>query len=339
MGYHTKTVAVFINEARLVHGDRYDYSCVEYKNNRINVKIICRTHGAFFQTPQSHLHGHGCVKCGMDSISDTTETFIRKAKLKFGNTYDYSMVDYKRRRTPVKIKCPLHGVFEERPIDHLNRRGKYSCPLCREKHGKVKDIYHKKKTQKIAPYIDPKRVPNQKYKDVFIKRAKSVHGDLYDYSQVVYYNAKILVAIICKEHGVFWQAPDSHTKGRGCALCNRKHRYSRREWVDYARNRICKLYVVSVFDNEEEFIKIGITAKVKIKDRFRFIKREGYGVDVLHVIEGDCESIYDQELAAQRLFKNQKYMPRKLFGGYTECYKKESLLDILQYFLQTKRVA
>ena len=54
----------FIAKAREVHGEKYDYSKVEYINNRTKVCIICPIHGEFWQTPSNHLHGYECKECG-----------------------------------------------------------------------------------------------------------------------------------------------------------------------------------------------------------------------------------------------------------------------------------
>jgi len=59
-----KTIEEFIEDARRVHGDKYDYSEVDYKNNKTKVSIICKKHGLFYQTPNDHLSGYGCKKCG-----------------------------------------------------------------------------------------------------------------------------------------------------------------------------------------------------------------------------------------------------------------------------------
>ena len=53
----------------------------------------------------------------------------------------------------------------------------------------------------------------------FIKKAKEVHGDKYDYSKVKYVDANTKVCIICKKHGEFWQLPSNHIKGHGCVKC------------------------------------------------------------------------------------------------------------------------
>jgi hypothetical protein len=61
---------VFINKARLKHGDKYDYSKVDYMNNRTPVKIICPNHKVFEQKPRDHLIPRGCKECGKKSTSD-----------------------------------------------------------------------------------------------------------------------------------------------------------------------------------------------------------------------------------------------------------------------------
>ena len=56
-------------------------------------------------------------------------------------------------------------------------------------------------------------------KETFIQKALTKHGEQYDYSRVVYVNNKTPVEIICPEHGVFYQRPDSHLVGKGCPFC------------------------------------------------------------------------------------------------------------------------
>lgn len=57
----------FVKKAKKLYGDKYDYSKVEYINNRTKVEIICPIHGSFFQIPNDHLMGHSCKKCCIDS--------------------------------------------------------------------------------------------------------------------------------------------------------------------------------------------------------------------------------------------------------------------------------
>ena len=108
----------FIERSRAIHGDKYDYSLVEYRGKDIKVKIICPIHGVFEQTPNNHMHGAGCYKCGRDTVSKKTrytkEDFIRVANEKHNNKYDYSLVDYVNSQCKVKIICPVHGVLNRK---------------------------------------------------------------------------------------------------------------------------------------------------------------------------------------------------------------------------------
>ena len=125
------TTEEFIKRAKLVHGDKYDYSLVDYKKTTEKVKIICSVHGIFEQTPKAHLNKRGCPMCSRNK-KETNSSFIEKAKLVHGDKYDYSLVNYVNNKTKVKIICSVHGVFEQIPNAHLNDQG---CPKCRSSHG------------------------------------------------------------------------------------------------------------------------------------------------------------------------------------------------------------
>jgi len=123
----------FIEKARKVHGDKYDYSKVEYINNKTKVCIICPEHGEFWQNPYSHLHGIGCPKCS--GMNKTTEEWIKMAKEVHGNKYDYSKTQYVDAKTRVCIICHEkdkygneHGEFWRFPNNHLHGAG---CCKCR----------------------------------------------------------------------------------------------------------------------------------------------------------------------------------------------------------------
>lgn len=125
------TTDEFIQKAREVHGDKYDYSKVEYKSNKEKVCIICKEdgHGKFYQTLSSHLKGSGCPMCTVENRKYTTENFIKRAKEKHGNKYDYSKVDYKNNKEKICIICKEegHGEFYQAPSDHIQGKG---CPRC-----------------------------------------------------------------------------------------------------------------------------------------------------------------------------------------------------------------
>src|SRR6056300_1306864 len=92
----------YIKGCRMVHGDKYDYSLVEYKNISSPIKIICSYHGVFEQNANNHKDGQGCKLCS-GSYKRTKEEFIKKSKEIHGDKYDYSLVEYKDRNTKVKL--------------------------------------------------------------------------------------------------------------------------------------------------------------------------------------------------------------------------------------------
>lgn len=194
----TLTKEEFIRKAKEKHGDKYDYSLVNYKNAKTKVKIICPVHGVFEQTPDAHQKS-GCQKCGWNEgrkkQSFTTEEFVKRAQLIHKDKYDYSKVDYVNKNIKVCIICPVHGDFWQTPDAHLCGHG---CLYC--------------KNTKIS-------VSQRSSKEEFIKKAKVVHGELYDYSDVEYINNNTKVCIICKKHGAFYQLPSNHLSGKGCEKC------------------------------------------------------------------------------------------------------------------------
>ena len=198
-GYKMNTNS-FIDKANIVHGNNYDYSLVEYVNNKLKIKIICSLHGIFEQTSTMHLNGQGCPKCAIVTNSNkrkyNSNDFINKATLKHGNKYDYSLVNYTHSRIKVKIICPIHGVFEQNPSLHILGN---NCPKC-----------------SLIKANDSKRMTT----DVFINKANLIHGGKYDYSNVKYVGSNNKIIILCSKHGKFEQNPSNHLMGQGCPICN-----------------------------------------------------------------------------------------------------------------------
>lgn len=133
----TKTTEQFIEAARKKHGDKYDYSLVDYKGNDNYVEIKCNSCGRTFkQRPYSHLEGCGCPYCGREKTLSVTrmsrDEFIKRSKEKFGDdAFDYSEVVYKNNNTKVILTCKKCGYrFEQTPLLHLGGKG---CPKCNHK--------------------------------------------------------------------------------------------------------------------------------------------------------------------------------------------------------------
>lgn len=179
----------FIKRAKNVHGDKYDYSLVEYISYHIKVKIICSKHGIFEQSPSKHLY-QNCPRC-VGNVRNTNDEFINMSNIIHKNRYDYSLVKYINAHTKIKIICKEHGIFEQEPRAHLYG---YGCPQC----------------------SGNKKLTNE----IFIHRSIIRHNNIYDYSLVDYKNNSTNVKIICKKHGIFEQLPFNHMKGCGCPKCD-----------------------------------------------------------------------------------------------------------------------
>ena len=131
MNNHRKTTPQFIEQAQKVHGDKYDYTEVQYVNTHVPVRIRCRRCGfVFLQEPSSHLAGHGCPKCNKEQTKRklSQEAFLARAKNVHGGKYDYSKTVYLSMRAMVEITCPVHGPFFQRAQSHLLGHG---CPSCK----------------------------------------------------------------------------------------------------------------------------------------------------------------------------------------------------------------
>jgi hypothetical protein len=200
-----KTEEEFVEQAKVKHGDRYDYSNVHYVNSDTKVKIICSKHGIFEQLPTGHLYlrGRGCPSCGGTTLK-SLEKFVNDARTHHGSRYDYSLVNYINSSTKVKIICSKHGIFEQSPNTHLRPSG------CQQCHGNGL-----KSTEK------------------FINESKILHGDRYDYSEVLYTDSQTKVNIICPDHGGFLQKPNNHLNQRsGCPTCKLKVSKIGNLWLD-----------------------------------------------------------------------------------------------------------
>ena len=130
----------------------------------------------------------------------TQKEFIDKANKIHNNYYDYSLVNYVKATSKVKIICPKHGEFEQQPNNHLFGQ---RCIKC------MGDNVRKARKFTINTWID---------------KFKKIHGDRYNYSLVKEFEgdgANNKIIIICSKHGEFLQTPNAHLHMKhGCPYCN-----------------------------------------------------------------------------------------------------------------------
>lgn len=189
------TTEEFIEKAKKVHGDRYDYSKSVYVDSHTPLCIILheidpvtdKEYGEFWQTPNHHLHGYGHPKLsGRGYSKEEIIYFFNKIH---NNKYDYSKIVYPSTDKQTII-CPIHGEFLQSLYKH--RRGE-GCPKC---GGTLK-----------------------KTNEEFIQELKDIYHDKYDLSKINYTNSDTKVTLICSKHGEYDYLPSQLLRGSGCKFC------------------------------------------------------------------------------------------------------------------------
>lgn len=274
----------FKNRAILVHGDKYDYRMSIYVTAKTKVTIFCKKHGLFFsQSPDVHLRGIGCPHCGGSNLCDT-EGFIKKSKKVHGENYDYDRVIYVNSHSHVEIYCKkCKDYFLKTPTHHLSGQG---CPECAGyKNGTTES---------------------------FVKKAKKVHGDLYDYTLTHYTKNSDPVYIYCIEHRqYFLKSPANHLKGQGCPSCSSS---------GFKKNLPALLYYLRVGGA----YKIGITNRTVLA---RFSPKDLEVITILKVWEFELgKDALAKEQWILKTFKNARYEGEPLLSsGNSELFNYDIL--------------
>lgn len=245
----------FISKAQLIHGDKYDYSELVFKTTKVKGTIICKKHNETFEQYLSgHLAGKGCFKCGYDNKKTSITKFIENARKIHNDKYDYSKFVYVTNKTKGIIICKEHGEFLQSPSNHM----KSDCPSC----------------AKILTITT----------EDFIKKAKEIHNDLYDYSEFIYNGAAKKSKIICKKHGMFLQHANSHLNNHGCPKCAT---VIRTNGVKKYKQSHISLETLDILNNKDRFSELfkkytiyELANQLKINEET--IKRYGkqYGIQI-----------------------------------------------------------
>jgi very-short-patch-repair endonuclease len=140
----------YIDKCNNKFNNKYDYSLVDYINNKQKCEIICHEHGIFKQTLKDHLKYDGCPYCSGKKMN--TELFIKKCTLKHNNFYDYSNLIYRSAFSKIEIICPNHGIFEQMASIHIFGSG---CPVCKSSKGEKEIIKLLKEAELV--YIHQKK--------------------------------------------------------------------------------------------------------------------------------------------------------------------------------------
>lgn len=169
-------------------------------------------------------------------MSILKEKFLEKARLKYGDRHDYSLVEYVNNKTPIKVICKIHGEFLITPVNYLCE-GVINCKKCSLYDGK-----------------DPTQY--------FIDRVTKIYNGLYDYSRVKYISADDKVEILCKIHNSFYQTPREHLVC-GCPKCGRAKRaknitYTTEKFIEKAREKYGDAYTYEAVEyvKHDKIVKI-----------------------------------------------------------------------------------
>lgn len=141
------------------------------------------------------------------SKKKTKEQFINDSVKIHSKKYDYSLVEYLGNGIKVKIICPIHGIFEIRPNDHLSK--KVGCNKCN--NASIS------KSKNISKSI--------------VERFNLIHHNKYDYSLMEYIGTDEKIKIICPIHGEFQQSPHHHLTGVGCQKCGNVYKPTTEEFI------------------------------------------------------------------------------------------------------------
>ena len=299
------TTEEFVERARRVHGDRFDYSQTKYRNSDTPVVIDCRIHGAFSQIPYNHLAGKGCKHCAGNQRRPVEET-LRRLQSIHGNLYLYDLSTFTNTKQRLKATCKLHGRFTVSYYKHLKGAG---CPECSRHY-------------------------QHKAGEYFVKRARAIHGRKYRYGK--YAGAAKKMRITCSVHGVFKQSPASHLQGHGCPGCANDRKkllakggYSTEFFLLHPEmaQRPATLYLVEFAKPGESFLKIGIT-RTSVQSRLK----SGYRKYSWRILASKALPLYEAFQLEQKLlteFKAFQVFPRQdNFVGKTECLLRSCICQV-----------
>jgi hypothetical protein len=284
------TKEILLERIKKVHGDKYEYELGDKITNTTKIKIKCKTHGIFEQTPKNHLKGQNCPKCKCLDKND----FINQALLKHNNKYNYDNIEFINSDIKIKILCPEHGIFEQRPNDHLRGDRCYKC------------------SNLVRTTQD------------FIEKANKVHNNTYSYEKTEYKKSKINIIITCKIHGNFIQKPNCHLNGKGCQKCSIAgfSKVSLR-WLKYIAEKD------NIFIQHHDNL-----GEKKIKVNNKYIRFDGF----CKVTNTVYEFMGDFYHGNPDIYKPDDYNPivKKTYGElYNDTIKRNNIITKLGYNLVT----
>ena len=289
-------------------------------------EFFCQNHQENFTDTLDHVKQKkwiGCKICVREKINENLYSKSQEyalERLRSSDTYfnyDFSKSVYKGFTQPIEIFCKEHGAYLTGYNHRLKGSGYGECQVC---------VYNMNRRKLLVEFVD---------------KAYIIHGDKFDYSYIKdYTNCKDNVPIYCKQcDEIFYQTPDNHLQNKGCPACNSISVYSKRLYVEHAiknyDNKI-NLYLIKVFNNNEEFFKVGVTMKT-LNERFGSAVHMPYDFTEQKFLTLDAKSAVEKETEFHKLLKEYHYIPDMPFGGHlTECFSVEGFDKAKEMFNNLK---
>lgn len=362
----------FEEKARKVHGDKYDYSKVEYVNALTNVTIICPIHGEFERRPSDHIstQKQGCPECSRihrnAKLRRKQEDVIKMFIKVHGDKYDYSKVEYKGWHKKIKIICPIHGEFEQYAGDHRNGCGCSKCDDLKKSQERafsheewVKIIAEKNPGIEVLGRITNSHTPvlcrcnicgrEWSPKPIYLstkqhkcgKTVKLTHREWVDNIKEINPNIEILgeivngrtpVPCLCKVCGHRWEPVPSDLSDRhGCPRCAN---------YGFLSHEQGSLYIMVDDVEVPTLMKVGVSVDAeKRRDRvLNSAKKAGAEISDLYVIktwEGSTKHMQALEKAMHKAFSEYKINFRVKFSGSQEFfYYRPEVFELIEEHLK-----
>lgn len=368
------TTKEFIQKAKKKHGNYYDYSKSIYLTAKKPITVICPVHGEFRQLAANHMHRSGCIECAREKMVTPIDHFIDVCSKVHNNKYGYDNVIITNLNNFVKITCPDHGEFLQRPTGHMAGHGCRKCSgyeklnteeFIRKANIKHNSMYtygnsdcvngksmvqiicsiHGDFTQRVSDHLNGHGCQicagtNKVTTEEFITRAKNVHGDLYEYNNSDIIGMGKKITITCPIHGDFDQRAADHLNGCACPKCSLEFKgiYNETYFKNNPDKKILPaiFYVVDSHINDIKFCKIGVTIET-VKQRFSGKCAIDDKIEVKTKLYDAWlleHTILKQLKAARWRYKNLRSIN---FHGWTECFSmnlKKDIVNIIEQYQQ-----
>ena len=330
----------YMEKANSKFGDMFDYSKFEYINAKTKSIVICKKHGEFEQNMDKNINSvYGCEMCANEQRklnSDTmspekrklvneqrladTSRFLKKAKEKFGEKFEYDLTNYSGMMgNNINIKCDKHGWFSKQP--HIFMISGFGCTECG---------YENKNKSKTKTY------------DEFVSEATEIFDSKYVYpesNREIFKNRKSWIDIECKEHGMFRKQAQKHLVGQGCQECKKRELIENGSLPGGYNENIFKnnreladkqafIYYINV-DNGK-YYKIGININLENRLNALKTKLKASSIELILALEGSLEELYykEQEILNE-FWYYRKFTKKSTELFYEDIFEDKKFLEIL----------